>query len=284
MVAVFNAIRSEPSGTRIQLIQRSTDTPITRADFSALRDDIMRHIFALEVLLSLLLFNIVLLGAYLTLRYLWHARRRNHALLPSSNTTSPPVNGSSKGVTERSRTPRASDTTQTAISGTLESSQPATPPSRVRTFAVNSSKTTLPARGAQSSDVGVLDSELTSHPIPTVSQVRRSSFPRSAWGASTDAQSAADPMSGYPRLSSFLNRLQHTYPQQDLVVCKASFTAQDLLLPLDELRGTTAGSLRAKGMPSAQADFLARAIVQELEWIESDRDGGGNGFRMVLNA
>ena len=118
---------------------------------------------------------------------------------------------------------------------------------------------------------------------PSKKNARHVSVPRSAWGTTTaDGTSVSGQI--YPSVSSYLARLQST-SRREFVQYTSALVAHGWGL-LDELRGVTAVELRAavRGMSSTDAEFLARSIKQELDWIDADRARGGMGFRMVLSS
>ncbi|KZV85951.1 hypothetical protein EXIGLDRAFT_725405 [Exidia glandulosa HHB12029] len=284
----------------------------------------MRHILALEVLLSLLLFNMVLMAGYFALRHLRRPRAKRPSPLPLHSSTS-----SMTGIKPLPRSPNPSTHLLQSWPASPKPSvaRPSSPTPRpitpmrdthrgsalrraatpeedhMASVEASPSGSTLLLRQLPSTVPGLLDEELappTSRSrsdrnhlvLPAGSapagkkSARRMSIPRSALGSSTDAMSeAVGSGSGYPAVSDFLSRLQTTYPQQEVAQYKAAFSAEGIFV-LDELRGVTAPDLRTKikNMTTSHAEFIVRAIKHELDWIDADRQRGGMGFRMVLSS
>jgi hypothetical protein len=127
--------------------------------------------------------------------------------------------------------------------------------------------------------------------LPGKKSARQMSIPRSAFGGSSGtapidmlSMSGTNTSGTYPTVSNFLSRLQST-SRRDLTHYTSGFTAQGWTT-LDSLRGVKSTDLRdaIRGMSSTDAEFLARSIRQELDWIDADRVRGGMGFRMVLSS
>lgn len=291
----------------------------------AFQKTLMQHMLALEVLISLLLFTMVLIAAFFALRYLPLFRRTR----PAHAVTLPSASQSVVSLKPLPKSPlptpaRAGDWSASprpsvlAISATGSSSRPITPfrpdsPTRplyghAPTSSSGSSPLTelsplgsnIPLRVAQGQTAMLLDDEL--QPVrstaeaerarfvspsapPGKKSARRLSVPRSAWGTTTDGASAIGSGAGYPSMSDFLSRLQHTYPKYEVQQYAASFGAHGIQ-SLDDLRGITSARLRSmvKTMTQDHAEFLARSINAELEWTDTDRERGGMGFRMVLSS